>query len=58
MTNKEIAISFLKRVTDGKIQDAFHHVSQDLKHHNPYNKGDANSLMAGMEEADRTGCSE
>lgn len=54
MTNKDIATSFLTLVTDGKIRDAYNcHVSPDLLHHNPYNKGDTNSLMAGMEEADK-----
>lgn len=54
MTHKDTAISFLNLVIDGKIREAYdRHVSPNLRHHNPYNKGDANSLMTGMEEADK-----
>lgn len=51
MTHKEIALSFLQLVTSGKIREAYErHVASDFRHHNPYFKGDANSLRAGMEE--------
>lgn len=48
---KQIAISFLKMVASGKVEDAFKiYVSQDFKHHNPYFKGDAKSLISAMLE--------
>lgn len=51
MTHKEIALSFLKLVTSGKIKEAYErHVAPDFCHHNPYFKGDAISLQTGMEE--------
>lgn len=53
-SHKEIAIDFLQLVTTGKIREAYErHVSSALKHHNPYFKGDAESLQKGMEENDK-----
>ncbi|WP_198530472.1 nuclear transport factor 2 family protein [Bacillus sp. LL01] len=50
-SNKENAISFLQMVVDGKIRKAYErHIDPDLRHHNPYFKGDAESLMVAMEE--------
>jgi predicted SnoaL-like aldol condensation-catalyzing enzyme len=50
-SRKELAISFLRLVTGGKIREAYkRHIAAGFKHHNHYFKGDANSLMAGMEE--------
>jgi predicted SnoaL-like aldol condensation-catalyzing enzyme len=47
----ELATSFLRLVTSGKIREAYErHIAPGFKHHNPYFKGDAKSLMAGMEE--------
>ncbi len=49
--NKQHASSFLRLVTSGRIREAFdRHVDAGCRHHNPYFKGDANSLIAGMEE--------
>ena len=50
-SRKELAISFLRLVTSGKVREAYErHIGPGFKHHNPYFKGDARSLMAGMEE--------
>ncbi|MCG1021494.1 ester cyclase [Sutcliffiella horikoshii] len=49
--NKEAAISFLQMVASGKIREAFErHIATDFCHHNPYFRGDAESLMLAMEE--------
>ena len=48
---REIAISFLKLAASGKLDEAYKYVSADFRHHNPYFKGDAASLSAGMAEA-------
>lgn len=51
MSNKEAAVSFLRMVVSGKVREAFRaYVGPGLRHHNPYFKGDAESLMAAMEE--------
>ncbi|WP_404459698.1 nuclear transport factor 2 family protein [Sutcliffiella horikoshii] len=48
---KEAAISFLELVASGKIREAFEsHIALDFLHHNPYFRGDAESLMLAMEE--------
>ncbi|MGD6778559.1 nuclear transport factor 2 family protein [Sutcliffiella horikoshii] len=48
--NKESAISFLQMVASGKIREAFErHIAPDFCHHNPYFRGDAESLMLAME---------
>lgn len=48
---KEAAISFLELVASGKIREAFErHIALDFRHHNPYFRGDAESLMLAMEE--------
>jgi predicted SnoaL-like aldol condensation-catalyzing enzyme len=49
--NKEAATSFLRLVTAGRIREAYDkYVDPGCRHHNPYFKGDTNSLRAGMEE--------
>ncbi len=49
--NKENAISFLQMVAAGKIREAYkRHIAPDLRHHNPYFEGDAESLMVAMEK--------
>ena len=53
MTRKDIAISFLLNAAKGKLDDAYALVSSMFRHHNPYFKGDAESLKAGMAEADK-----
>lgn len=48
---KEAAISFLQMVASGKIREAFeNHIATDFRHHNPYFRGDADSLIQAMEE--------
>ena len=48
---KEIAVSFLQFVAKGLVRDAFkQYISPDFRHHNPYFRGDAESIMAAMEE--------
>jgi predicted SnoaL-like aldol condensation-catalyzing enzyme len=49
---KEIAISFLKLCAGGKVDEAYgNYISSNFRHHNPYFRGDAESLKAGMAEA-------
>ena len=50
--HKEEAISFLRLTSSGKVGEAFDsYVGPHFRHHNPYFKGDAESLKAGMAEA-------
>jgi predicted SnoaL-like aldol condensation-catalyzing enzyme len=50
-SNKDAAIEFLGLVASGKVREAYRkHVSSGFRHHNPYFRGDAASLMAGMEQ--------
>jgi predicted SnoaL-like aldol condensation-catalyzing enzyme len=46
-----IATSFLILAASGKLDEAYSNVSGNFRHHNPYFKGDAESLKAGMAEA-------
>ena len=50
-TNKQIASSFLKLAASGKLDEAYAKISANFRHHNPYFKGDAESLKAGMAQA-------
>lgn len=51
MTQKEIARHFLMLCAKGQSREAFNlYVGKDFKHHNPYFKGDAESLMIAMEQ--------
>jgi len=51
LSNKEIAIDFLKLTATGKANVAFaNYVSLNFRHHNPYFKGDADSLINAMME--------
>jgi predicted SnoaL-like aldol condensation-catalyzing enzyme len=51
-TNKKIAISFLQMVASGQVREAYEkYVSPDFRHHNAYFKGDRESLLVAMEEA-------
>ncbi len=48
---KDIAISFLKLASGGKVRESFSKfVGTTFKHHNPFYEGSAAALMAGMEE--------
>ena len=49
--NKDIAVFFLNNAASGNLDAAYSHVTANFRHHNPYFKGDAESLKAGMAEA-------
>lgn len=54
-SRKEAAISFLKLAASGRVDEAYdNHMSPNFRHHNPYFRGDAESLKAGMAEAHGT----
>jgi predicted SnoaL-like aldol condensation-catalyzing enzyme len=51
LTLKEIAVSFLQLVASGKVREAYqNHIGPGFCHHNPFFRGDADSLMLAMEE--------
>lgn len=50
-SKKDVAISFLKNAATGKLDEAYRQVTPNFRHHNPYFKGDAESLKAGMAQA-------
>ncbi|MBI2844289.1 MAG: nuclear transport factor 2 family protein [Armatimonadetes bacterium] len=51
MSKKDIAESFLKLASSGKVREAYEkYVHPDFRHHNAYFKGDRESLLTGMEE--------
>lgn len=48
---KEKAVSFLKLVASGDVREAYHrYIDPNFRHHNPFFRGDADSLMLAMEE--------
>ncbi|KAB8126114.1 nuclear transport factor 2 family protein [Gracilibacillus oryzae] len=48
---KKMAVSFLQLVASGKVREAYRqYTGPDFRHHNPYYRGDAESLMLAMEE--------
>lgn len=50
-SKKETILNFEKLLIAGQIQNAFDtYASHDFVHHNPYCKGDKNSLIKAMEE--------
>ncbi len=50
-TLKEAAVEFLTLAASGRIREAYEkHVGPGFRHHNPYFRGDAESLITGMEE--------
>ena len=50
-SRKQVAIEFLKGAASGNVRDVYaQHVAKDFRHHNPYFKGDADSLMVAMEQ--------
>jgi len=52
MTQKEIAITFLKNSASGDVRTAYEKfIAPGFIHHNQYFKGDRQSLMLAMEEA-------
>lgn len=51
-SKKDLAVSFLKLASSGKIRQAYSkYVHPQFVHHNPYFKGDRESLLVGMEES-------
>ena len=49
-SNKNAAVSFLKMVASGKVQEAYSKfVGEGFRHHNPFFEGSAESLQAGMQ---------
>lgn len=52
MTQKEIAVDFLRLASSGNPREAFkRYVAPHFIHHNVYFKGDRESLMVAMEES-------
>ncbi len=50
-SRKDAAIEFLTFVASGKVREAYQrHVAAGFRHHNPYFRGDAASLMEAMEQ--------
>ena len=49
--HKDLAIAFLQNAATGKLDEAYALVSPNFCHHNPYFRGDAESLKAGMADA-------
>ena len=51
MSRRDIATAFLQQAASGNIRDAYaKHVAPNFRHHNPFFRGDAQSLKHGMEE--------
>jgi predicted SnoaL-like aldol condensation-catalyzing enzyme len=48
---KQMAVSFLKYASSGRLDEAYSLVGPEFRHHNAYFKGDTQSLKAGMAEA-------
>jgi predicted SnoaL-like aldol condensation-catalyzing enzyme len=50
-TLKEKAMSFLDSIVSGNVREAYErYIGPNFRHHNPYFRGDAESLMLAMEE--------
>lgn len=50
-SRKEAAIEFLTLVASGAVREAYQqYVGKGFRHHNPYFRGDAASLMEAMEQ--------
>ncbi|MBG9944048.1 nuclear transport factor 2 family protein [Brevibacillus formosus] len=48
---KENAVSFLQLVASGNVREAYQrYTGPNFRHHNPFFRGDAHSLMIAMEE--------
>ena len=49
---KQAAVSFLKLSASGKLDEAYrNYIAPSFRHHNPYFRGDAESLKTGMAQA-------
>lgn len=52
INKKEAAMSFLRLAASGKMREAYDtYIAPNFRHHNPYFRGDRESLMIAMEEA-------
>ena len=52
LSRKEIATRFLKLAASGKVQEAYDkYVDPEFYHHNPWFRGDRESLRKGMEDS-------
>jgi predicted SnoaL-like aldol condensation-catalyzing enzyme len=50
-SRKESAVAFLKAVASGQVREAYaRYIGPGFKHHNPFFRGDAPSLMQAMED--------
>lgn len=50
-THKDAAIDFLTLAASGRVREAYDkHVGPAFRHHNPFFRGDAASLMEAMQE--------
>lgn len=50
-SHKDAAISFMELVGTGRVRDAYErHVAANFRHHNPFFRGDRESLLKAMEE--------
>lgn len=48
---KDVAIDFTRKVAAGKVAEAYAlHVGSNFRHHNPFFRGDAESLKNAMQE--------
>jgi predicted SnoaL-like aldol condensation-catalyzing enzyme len=48
---KDAAVEFLTLAATGRVREAYaRHAGSEFRHHNPYFRGDAESLMVAMEE--------
>ncbi|MEH7122251.1 nuclear transport factor 2 family protein [Bacillus sp. JJ1503] len=51
LSHKDQAVSFLQLVASGNVDEAYQkYIGPGFRHHNPYFRGDANSLMLAMKE--------
>jgi predicted SnoaL-like aldol condensation-catalyzing enzyme len=51
MSHKDAAVEFLTLVASGRVREAYgRFIGAGFRHHNPYFRGDAASLMEGMEQ--------
>ncbi len=51
ISRQEAAVSFLRLASSGKVKEAYRaYVGSNFRHHNPYFPGNAEALMAAMEE--------
>jgi uncharacterized protein YndB with AHSA1/START domain/predicted SnoaL-like aldol condensation-catalyzing enzyme len=51
VSRKEAALSFLRLVASGNVHDAYRaHIGPGFRHHNPFFRGDVDSLRTAMEE--------